>query len=183
MKNSIFIILVGFSITLFGQNKRYFDSLVNYKISLGLKCIDSSKYENATVHFLQATQIPTTLPNEILFYLGKCSYYLKEYEKSIQLIDKFATLTDTNTSYYIESQIIKEEILKKEEKNITVQIQNTEKPCKDEEVLICPICRGTKVIVKNSKIGPIFTNCESCDEKGQIKCIDYLDYLRGKNNK
>ena len=45
---------------------------------------------------------------------------------------------------------------------------------------LCPICKGSSVMITKTNLGKIYRTCPFSDEKGFLTCDQYNNFLRGK---
>ena len=46
-------------------------------------------------------------------------------------------------------------------------------------IKLCPICKGSRVMITETNLGKIYRTCPFSDEKGFLSCDQYNDFLRG----
>lgn len=167
-----------------GQQLKYLD--------LGIKQYESGKYEEADGSFRQVLESVKVLPAEICFYFGANSFYLEKYKQSINWLNKYIALKGTSGRYFEEStkylKIAEERYLVASvEKGSEVfepgeEIDYRVMPkvdCGPTGLVVCPVCKGQTVIIKNGSLGLKYKTCPYCDDHGNLSCDEYNMLLQG----
>ena len=125
--------------------------------------------------------------SELTFLFGKNSFFLEKYEQSINWLNKYLELKG-------ESGIFSDESIKflelSNSKNIIENSKNIENvyvelysynyiDCQNNRKL-CPICKGTSVMIIETDVSKIYKTCPFSDNKGFLTCDEYNQFLRGK---
>ena len=125
--------------------------------------------------------------SELTFLFGKNSFFLEKYEQSINWLNKYLELKG-------ESGIFSDESIKflelSNSKNLIENSKNIENvyvelysynyiDCQNNRK-VCPICKGTSVMVIETDVSKIYKTCPFSDNKGFLTCDEYNQFLRGK---
>ena len=125
--------------------------------------------------------------SELTFLFGKNSFFLKKYEQSINWLNKYLELKG-------ESGIFSDESIKflelSNSKNLIENSKNIENvyvelysynyiDCQNNRK-VCPICKGTSVMIIETDVSKIYKTCPFSDNKGFLTCDEYNLFLRGK---
>jgi hypothetical protein len=52
--------------------------------------------------------------------------------------------------------------------------------CGPSGKVICPVCKGTTVIIKKGYINDEYKTCQFCDKHGNLTCDEYNSLIRGE---
>ena len=125
--------------------------------------------------------------SELTFLFGKNSFFLEKYEQSINWLNKYLELKG-------ESGIFSDESIKflelSNSKNLFENSRNIENvyvelysynyiDCQNNRK-VCPICKGTSVMIIETDVSKIYKTCPFSDNKGFLTCDEYNQFLRGK---
>ena len=125
--------------------------------------------------------------SELTFLFGKNSFFLEKYEQSINWLNKYLELKG-------ESGIFSDESIKflelSNSKNLIENSRNIENvyvelysynyiDCQNNRK-VCPICKGTSVMIIETDVSKIYKTCPFSDNKGFLTCDEYNQFLRGK---
>ena len=125
--------------------------------------------------------------SELTFLFGKNSFFLEKYEQSINWLNKYLELKG-------ESGIFSDESIKflelSNSKNLIESSKNIENvyvelysynyiDCQNNRK-VCPICKGTSVMIIETDVSKIYKTCPFSDNKGFLTCDEYNLFLRGK---
>ena len=125
--------------------------------------------------------------SELTFLFGKNSFFLEKYEQSINWLNKYLELKGESGIFSDESikflELSKSKNLIENSKNIEnvyvelysynyIDCQNNRK--------VCPICKGTSVMIIETDVSKIYKTCPFSDNKGFLTCDEYNLFLRGK---
>ena len=125
--------------------------------------------------------------SELTFLFGKNSFFLEKYEQSINWLNKYLELKG-------ESGIFSDESIKflelSNSKNLIENSKNIENvyvelysynyiDCQNNRK-VCPICKGTSVMIIETDVSKIYKTCPFSDKKGFLTCDEYNLFLRGK---
>ncbi len=125
--------------------------------------------------------------SELTFLFGKNSFFLEKYEQSINWLNKYLELKG-------ESGIFSDESIKflelSNSKNLIENSKNIENvfvelysynyiDCQNNRK-VCPICKGTSVMIIETDVSKIYKTCPFSDNKVFLTCDEYNLFLRGK---
>ena len=125
--------------------------------------------------------------SDLTFLFGKNSFFLEKYEQSINWLNKYLELKG-------ESGIFSDESIKflelSNSKNLIENSKNIENvyvelysynyiDCQNNRK-VCPICKGTSVMIIETDVSKIYKTCPFSDNKGFLTCDEYNQFLRGK---
>ncbi len=125
--------------------------------------------------------------SELTFLFGKNSYFLEKYEQSINWLNKYLELKGESGKFSDESikflELSNSKNLIESNKNIEnvyvelfsynyIDCQNDRK--------VCPICKGSSVVILETDVSKIYKTCPFSDNKGFLTCDEYNLFLRGK---
>ena len=125
--------------------------------------------------------------SELTFLFGKNSFFLEKYEQSINWLNKYLELKGELGIFSDESikflELSNSKNLIENSKNIEnvyvelysynyINCQNNRK--------VCPICKGTSVMIIETDVSKIYKTCPFSDNKGFLTCDEYNLFLRGK---
>ena len=180
----IFFILF-FNNSIYSQNKEKI--IINEIIIYTENYILKENYKAADSLLKEFILNSDLVSSEITFLFGKNSFFIKKYKQSINWLNK-----------YIEMNGIKgknsEEAIKFLElsntKNILEKEQNIENvftelftyryiECPNNKK-VCPICKGSSVMIRKTEISKIYKTCPFSDNKGYLSCDEYNLFLRGE---
>ena len=128
-----------------------------------------------------------SVSSELTFLFGKNSFFLEKYEQSINWLNKYLELKG-------ESGIFSDESIKflelSNSKNLIENSKNIENVyvelysynyinCQNNRK-VCPICKGTSVMIIETDVSKIYKTCPFSDNKGFLTCDEYNLFLRGK---
>ena len=125
--------------------------------------------------------------SDLTFLFGRNSFFLEKYEQSINWLNKYLELKG-------ESGIFSDESIKflelSNSKNLIENSKNIENvyvelysynyiDCQNNRK-VCPICKGTSVMIIETDVSKIYKTCPFSDNKGFLTCDEYNLFLRGK---
>jgi len=141
--------------------------------------------ESKMVYVLNNIQ---AVPTEFCFFFGKNSFYLGKYKQSADWLNKYIQLKGTSGQYYNETVQLLDQAekkilaLRKQEVQQSAEIlsRNFDLDCGPSGKVICPICKGSTVIVKKGLLGDDYKSCTYCDKHGNMSCEEFNRLLRGE---
>ncbi len=154
----------------------------------GIEDLNEGRYEQADEKFLYVINNIKGVPSDLTFYFGKNSYYLNKYKQSADWLSKYIQLKGTTGQHYAEAvDILKKaeaEVLTERSKEASkakqVLSQSYDIDCGPSGKVICPVCKGTTVIVKKGTFGNEYKSCMYCDKHGLLTCDEYNQLVRGE---
>lgn len=150
--------------------------------------MNNGLYAEADEKFLHVLNNIRGVPSDLTFYFGKNSFYLKKFKQSADWLNKYIQLKGTTGQHYAEAV----DLLKKAEVEVLnerareaskvqeVLSQNYDIDCGPTGKVICPVCKGTTVIVKKGAFGNEYKTCNYCDKHGLLTCEEYNQLVRGE---
>jgi hypothetical protein len=199
-KFSILILFSGLAHGLFAQVDRA--AVEQYRIDQEqsrraalLRTMDSAvvhmneqQYTQADEKFQFVLNNIKGVPSDLTFFFGKNSYYLNKYKQSVDWITKYIQLKGTTGQYSTEAlELLKKaeaELLKERSKDAQkaqqVLTRDYDIDCGPAGKVICPVCKGTTVIIRRGDFGNTYQTCQFCDKHGTLTCEEYNQLLRGE---
>lgn len=167
------------------QRKRSVTLMV---LDSAVRYMEEGQYELANTKLIYVLNNIKSVPSDLTFYFGKNSFYLKKYKQSIDWLNKYIQLKGTQGQYSAEAvELLKTaqaEILKERNQNAkkVEQILSStfEIDCGPSGKVICPVCKGTTVIIKKGYLANEYKTCPYCDVHGNLSCEQYNLLLRGQ---
>lgn len=176
---------------------------VNVRIESGYKYMLAGNYQKADEEFRFVLDHAPSLPPDICYYFGVNSYHLQRYKQSINWLNKYIELKGTDGRHFdsCEEYLEMAEEAYREENKIyvnkgpyTEEAYNEEKfyeidddlnvreiiDCERVGKIICPVCKGKGVIIKEGLFGKEYNTCPYGDDYGYMNCQDYNLLLQGK---
>lgn len=188
--NKYRLLLIGIFLTIISAFtlEKEPENLYKTKYKEAIQEIADSNYKQANTIFLQLVKAKIVLPDETAFYFGKSLYHTSFYRQSKGLLETYIKLTKKKGAHNTEAMALlasikdllkKKEETKKEEQLAEIQKHNESTTCDGHDNYVCPVCDGSKVLLKQTGLGQVFTSCNYCDDHGQMNCKDYARYLNG----
>lgn len=176
---------IGLNYTLFGQS--ILDGELSRRMDQGVMQMESGQYESAQKEFLFVMSKMESLPSEMAYYFGRNSFHLTKYKQSINWLNKYIQLKGTQGRYYDMAikylQLAEEEyikISKEQTAEIQKELQGDDYNCGGLQKMICPVCNGTGVIVKNGPFDRIYQTCPYSLGESYLSCEEYNQFMRGE---
>lgn len=154
----------------------------------GIEEMNQGLYAQADEKFLYVLNNIKGVPSDLTFYFGKNSFYLSKFKQSADWLNKYIQLKGTTGQHYSEAL----DLLKKAEAEVLVErskeatkvkqvlSQSYDIDCGPTGKVICPVCKGTTVIIKKGAFGNEYKSCQYCDKHGQLTCDEYNQLVRGE---
>ncbi len=152
--------------------------------------MNAGEYAAADKKLLYVLNNLKSVPSDLTFYFGKNSFHQEKYKQSVDWLNKYIQLKGTSGQFYTEAV----DILKKSEAGLLKE--RAAQAVKAEQVLsasfdidcgpsgkvICPVCKGTTVIIKKSFFSgnDEYKTCQFCDKHGNLTCEEYNQLIRGE---
>ena len=152
----------------------------------GEDLMKQGRHEEADEAFLFVIENMKVLPSEIAFLFGQNSYHLSKYKQSINWLNKYIQIKGTKGRYYepavkylqlSESKYI--EIQRVKNAEMSSELVGDDYDCDGLENMICPVCHGTGVVIKQTYFDKIYQTCPYSAGKGYLSCEDYNLFMRG----
>ena len=125
--------------------------------------------------------------SELTFLFGKNSFFLEKYEQSINWLNKYLELKGESGIFsdesikFLELSISKNLIENsKNIENVYVELYSYNYIDCQNNRKVCPICKGTSVMIIETDVSKIYKTCPFSDNKGFLTCDEYNLFLRGK---
>lgn len=167
------------------------------------RLMEDSTYYEANRRFLKMANRYSVLPDNFCFLFGKNLLYTGYRQKAFGFLKKYLALQGNDGKYSLEAKLILQladvadymtdaEIameIKKLHEPVEINKENKiPTPHKDTKVdhcngkpnVICPICKGSGVLIKDAGFGKTYEECPYSDDHGMMKCEHYEEYLKGK---
>lgn len=127
------------------------------------------------------------VPSEITFLFGKNSFFINKYKQSINWLNKYIEMKGTLGKYFEEAIKFLElsntkNVLEKEKniENILTELFSYRYIECPNNKKICPVCKGSSVMITETEISKIYKTCPFSDNKGYLTCDEYNLFLRGE---
>lgn len=198
MRILLLILLCHFTISLFAQ----VDKTEQYRIDQEqarraalLRTMDSAvvdmnegRYAQADEKFLLVLNNIRGVPSDLTYFFGKNSYYLEKYKQSVDWINKYIQLKGTTGQYSSDAlDILKKaeaEVLKARSQEAAkarqILTDDYDIDCGPSGKVICPVCKGTTVLIRRGAFNNEYKTCPYCDKHGMLSCDEYNQLLRGE---
>jgi hypothetical protein len=168
------------------ESRQYFE--------LGIRQFEAGEYEMADASFKSVLETIKVLPAEICYFFGANSFHLSKYKQSINWLNKYIELKGTSGRYFDESKNYLEKaqeayVRQTTSRQQTSQADEEEKDyselpeidCGPSGLVVCPVCKGVTVIIKNDAFGKkTYSTCPYCNEHGKLTCEEYALLLKGE---
>jgi hypothetical protein len=150
--------------------------------------MDSGLYAEADEKFLYVLNNIRGVPSDLTFYFGKNSFHLNKFKQSVDWLNKYIQLKGTTGQHYKEAvdllkkaevEVLNERV-REAQKVKDVLSQNYDIDCGPTGKVICPICKGTTVVIKKGAFGNEYHTCNYCDKHGLLTCEQYNQLVRGE---
>lgn len=129
-----------------------------------------------------------SIPSDLTYLFGKNSFYLGKYKQSVDWLTKYIQLKGTSGQYSSDAAAVlqkAEDALVASRKTDSAQIEevlarNYDIDCGPSGKVICPVCKGSTVIIKPGPFGNNYKTCTFCDKHGLLTCEKYNQLIRGE---
>jgi hypothetical protein len=170
------------------QDRLYKQSVLRRTLDSAVVFMEGGQYAEADTRLKYVLRSIGSVPSDLAFYFGKNSYFLGQYKQSLDWLTKYIQLKGSAGQFSNEAV----ELARKAENEILRQ--NTTLASKTRETLsssytidcgptgrvICPVCKGSTVIIKRGYFNSEYKTCPYCTEQGFMSCADYNLLLRGQ---
>lgn len=153
----------------------------------GANAMRDGKYQEADQLLREAMGMLDRLPSDLAYYFGRNSYHIKKYKQSINWLNKYIQLKGTGGKYSAEASTYLEKATAAFQKQRDVEISYTENQLSNNgyydcpsEVVTCPVCQGSGVLITPGKFGAVYQTCPISGLSGRLTCDQYNAYLRGE---
>lgn len=167
------------------QRKR---AMIMQVLDSAVRYMDEGEFLLADAKLVYVLNNVKSVPSDLTFYFGKNSYHLEKYKQSIDWLNKYIQLKGPSGQFYAETLAIlkksEEGLLKARAKEAVKaeQVLSTsyDIDCGPSGKVICPVCKGTTVIIKKGYIKDEYKTCQFCDKHGNLTCEEYNSLIRGE---
>lgn len=158
------------------------DSVVTAMSRQAIRQCEGKQYSEADKTFRQLFRIKdAVLPDEVAYYYGVTSFYLKKYPQARKAFSRFETLSQAPDSLKKESVEFRYDMDCYEKGYFEYpevcsncdglgHYEQTCHTCKGNGRQYCPVCSGTGVAVSKSSFGDNYSTCQRCGGKGVVDC-------------
>jgi len=158
----------------------------------------NGQYNEADLEFKFILDNAQSLNPDICYYFGVNSLFLKKYKQSINWLNKYLELKGSQGEYSDKSTeylALAEKAYLTERKSSTPAMDTSSiakeiKPenyhihniidCEKYGKIVCPVCKGKGVIIKEGLFGKEYNTCPYGDDYGYMSCEDYNLLMQGK---
>ncbi len=123
----------------------------------------------------------------LTFLFGKNSFFLEKYNQSINWLNKYLELEGNVGEFSDESIKFLElsntrNIIQNNNniENIFIELYSYNYIQCENDRKVCPICKGSSVIILDTDVSKIYKTCPFSDNNGFLTCDEYNLFLRGK---
>ncbi len=174
------------SIILIVQNSGFAQSN-DFLLNKSQQLIINENYLEADSILKEVINNVDSISSELTFLFGKNSFHLNKFKQSINWLNKYIELKgllgiySEETIKYLELANTKNIIDRREDtKNVIIELFSYRYIECPNKFKLCPICKGSSVMITETNIGKIYKTCPFSDDKGFLTCDEYNDFLRGK---
>lgn len=171
------------SITCFGQ--RWNETKVSQNLQVAVNYVDMSMYIEADSMFKEILRNAEVLPDEITYQFGRNSFYLDQHRQAINWLRKYLELKGSKGRYADQANLYIKRATQKISLSQSVEVDSINQtrvkpPCNEGDMVVCPVCNGTRVIIRRGVMGLHYQTCPYDNGNGLISCEDYQKYLSGQ---
>ncbi|XOV91334.1 MAG: hypothetical protein ACFHWX_14090 [Bacteroidota bacterium] len=177
--------VLAFGFQLNGQT--VLDGELSRRMDHGVALMESGSYELAQNEFLYVMSKMESLPSEMAYYFGRNSFHLNKYKQSINWLNKYIQLKGTQGRFYDMAikylQLAEEEYVKissSQTAEMQKELQGDDYNCGGLQKMICPVCNGTGVIIRNGPFDKIYKTCPYSLGESYLSCEEYNQFMRGE---
>jgi tetratricopeptide (TPR) repeat protein len=157
------------------------------RMDRGELLMKEGRYEEAQEEFLFIINNKEVLPSNIAYFFGRNSYHIGEFKQSINWLNKYIQLKGTGGLYYNEAVSFLEsaeneymKIQRALSSATSQQLTNDDYDCGGLDKMICPVCKGSGVLIKQGPIDKYYQTCPYCEGNSYLSCEDYNLFMRGR---
>ncbi len=181
-----FYFLLFIAGTLCSHSQEIPESEFLMRMDRGEDMMNRGEYEEAEKEFLFILNNKEVLPTNLAFLFGRNSYHLGQFKQSINWLNKYIQLKGTKGRYYEEAvkflDLSEEnyiEIQRQRQKDMISELTDSNYDCGGLDKMICPVCKGSGVIVSQGAFGKTYKTCPYSAGEAYLSCQDYNDFMRG----
>ena len=161
---------------------------ISMKIDSAVRLSEEGLYEAADEKFKNILKIIRSVPSDLTYHFGKNSFFLGKFKQSIDWLNKYIQLKGTSGQYSqdavdwlakAETELLKEKELEAKQAQ-EVLSKDYMIDCGPTGKVVCPICKGSTVVVKKGYFGNNYSTCGFCAKLGYLTCDDYNKLLKGE---
>lgn len=185
MKSVLFSAFLIVQLTGFAQSIPESEFL--QRMDAGEQKMKQGKYAEAQRDFIFIIENKKVLPSNLAYFFGRNSYHLKEYKQSINWLNKYIQLKGTKGIYYEEAvnflDLAEEEYMKlhrQDTEEMLAQMENEDYDCGGLDKMICPVCKGSGVIISSGPFDKIYKTCPYSLGESYLSCEEYNLFMRGE---
>lgn len=171
----------------FAQAQIVRESELLRRMDAGKDLMNAGQYEKAQVEFLFVLENKEKLPSEIAYYFGRNSFHLGKYKQSINWLNKYIQLKGTKGRFYETAikylQFSEEEFMKirrGEVRRLEEDLENSNYDCGGLEKMLCPVCHGSGVVIREGTFEEIYKTCPYSAGEGFLSCEEFNLFMRGE---
>lgn len=187
MRINLFLPTLFFLVSLASNAQGLPESGLHRRMDLAVDLMEQGHYEEADGHFMYVIRHLTTLPANLAYYFGKNSHHLSKYKQSINWLNKYIQLKGTEGRYYDDALRYLE---RSEEKYLSAQqasqagleasLEPEEFDCGGMDKMLCPVCKGQGVIVKQGAFDRLYQTCPYSSGEAYLTCEEYNQFMQGR---
>jgi hypothetical protein len=168
------------------QNEK--NRFIRNELDSAIALTNAQQYEAADEKYKFVLKNLRSLPSDLTYYFGKNSYMLARYGQSVDWLNKYIQLKGPTGQYYdeavswkakAETELLKERAQQSVEAT-TILSRNYDIDCGPTGKVTCPVCNGSTVVIKKTRLGDQYKTCPYCQKNGYLVCEDYNKLLRGE---
>ena len=161
---------------------------VTMAIDSAVRLSEEGRYEEADARFKKVLKAIRSVPTDLTYHFGRNSVFMGNFKQSVDWLNKYIQLKGTGGQYSEDAvtwlKKAEEELLKEKEveAKLAQQVLSSDYTidCGPSGRVVCPVCKGTTVIMKKDYLGTKYSTCGYCKTKGYLECEDYNKLLKGQ---
>lgn len=187
MRLTIYISLLWILLPGIGEGQIHSNTEGLTKMDRGAEAMMDGDYQKADKLLREALASIDKLPSELAYYFGRNSYHLGKHKQAINWLNKYIELKGTGgqhfdqTIKYLELANTEYLVIKqKEASEAGEQFQNNSRIDCEYDRVVCPVCKGSGVLIKQGPFEPVYTTCPYSGLEGMMTCDEYNLFLKGE---
>jgi tetratricopeptide (TPR) repeat protein len=161
---------------------------VTMAIDSAVRLSEEGQYEAADEKFKRVLKVIRSVPSDLTYHFGRNSFLLGKYKQSVDWLNKYIQLKGTTGQFSndavdwlkkAETELLKEKEEEAKQAQLVLSSDYTI-DCGPSGKVVCPVCKGTTVIVKKDYFGNKYSTCGYCSTRGYLQCDDYNKLLKGQ---